>query len=363
MLCSTTAIVKNRIYTKPSVALALMVFCSQIAPVLLAQNPAPDPSSQLTPAQLPAHVRDVLKLVHGDVSEGVMIAYIKNSGKVYSLGAPEILYLREQGVSDQVLTAMLNQRQTGADTSAHAAPQATPTAQPAALANVSSPQYAVAATQSPPNYVEAAPVYAQPAPLYVYPATYGYYDYWPSYAGYWGYPWLSCSFGYWGGHYYGGGHHGGYYHGDHRGGYYAGGHHPGVSYSGGGNNRGYSGGNRGPGHYGGGMPVGSSGVGRPGSFSGGSRSGGYGYSGGGPSFGSGGGGRSSGFSGGGRSGGFSGGGRWGWRRTPLNRQSCSTESGHTVSDGPDPSLTLLPRAFLRSYCSRALLGFDTQHLP
>jgi hypothetical protein len=215
-------------------ALAVIVLCSQTAPVLLAQNSspalasaeaaAPASASETRTVQLSSGVPEILKLRRGNVGNDVIIAFIMNSGQMYHLSASEILYLREQGVSDQVLTAMLSAGQNVAATSAQLAMQAAPqpAAQPATTgltadwAN-SNPQPAPAAPQFAPAYDAAAPVYAQPSPVYVYPApSYGFYDAWPYY---WGYPSLSLGFGFGGGYYYGG-HHGGGYHG---GGYHGGG--------------------------------------------------------------------------------------------------------------------------------------------
>ena len=160
---------------------------------------------------------------HRTLSDEAITAFISNSGKTYHLSVSEILYLREQGVSDQVLTAMLSAGQNVAAISAQAAPQ--PVAQPAPTGLTSdwansNPQPAPAAPQYAPAYHAAAPVYAQPAPVYAYPApSYGYYDSWPYY---WGYPALSLGFGF-GGGYYGGYHGGGYYGGGYHGGSYHGG--------------------------------------------------------------------------------------------------------------------------------------------
>jgi hypothetical protein len=230
---------KIRILCKPRMALAVMVLCSQTAPVLLAQNSSPAPASaeaaapasasetrsvQLSSVQLSSGVPEILKLGRGHVGDEVIIAFIMNSGRMYHLSASEILYLREQGVSDQVLTAMLSAGQNAAATSAQPAAQAVPqpAPQPAPTAPTSdwansSPPPAPAATQFAPAYDAAAPVYAQPSPVYAYPAPYyGYYDYWPYYLGY---PALSFGFGFGGGHY--GGYHGGGYRGG--GGYHGGG--------------------------------------------------------------------------------------------------------------------------------------------
>jgi hypothetical protein len=227
---------KSRICSKSLMVLAVMMLWG--GPVLVAQNATPAPSSEVAPVQLSADVWDVLRLAHGKVGDPAIIAYIKNSGKVYSLGASEILYLREQGLSDEVVMAMLNQRRnvaanvpaTAPQPILQAPPQPAPTVQPVAPAESSQqPQYAAAA-QPQTTYVQAAPVYSQPAPVYVYPQTYPYYySSWPYYGSYWGYPGISLSFG-WGG-YYGG--HGGYYGGHYGGGYHGGGSH-GGGYSGGG---------------------------------------------------------------------------------------------------------------------------------
>ena len=218
---------KNRIACTPRLALAVMVLCSQIAPILLAQDStpvpgsaeaaAPAPASETRPVQLSAGVPDVLKLGRAHVSDEAITAFISNSGRTYHLSVSEILYLREQGMSDQVLTAMLSAGQNVAAAAAHVAPQPTPQPAPtgptADWAN-SSPQPAPAAPQYAPTYDAVAPVYAQPSPVYAYPApSYGYYDSWPYY---WGYPSVSFGFGfgrgYYGG-YHGGGYQGGGYHG------------------------------------------------------------------------------------------------------------------------------------------------------
>ena len=238
-------------------ALVVVVLCSQTAPVLLAQtsNPAPASAKAAAPAsasdtrtvQLSSGVPEILKLGNAHVGDEVIVAFIVNSGKAYHLSASEILYLREQGVSDQVLTAMLSAGQNVAATAAQAAPQPTPTGLTSDWAN-SNPQPAPAAPQFAPAYEAAAPVYAQPAPVYAYPApSYGYYNSWPYY---WGYPSLSLGFGFGGGYYYGGYRGGGYYGGGYHGGYYGGGYHGGGYYGGGGNHGGggYRGGGGG-GHH------------------------------------------------------------------------------------------------------------------
>src|ERR1035438_3158683 len=100
---------KSRILCKPRMAFAVIVLCSQTAPVLLAQNSSPAPASAEAAApasasvtrtvQLSSGVPEILKLRRGNVGDDVIIAFIMNSGQMYHLSASEILYLREQGVS------------------------------------------------------------------------------------------------------------------------------------------------------------------------------------------------------------------------------------------------------------------------
>jgi len=206
--------VKSQILSKPMMAFVVMMLCGQIAPILVAQNSAPAPAktgvgvtasaSDTRTVELSSSVSDILKLSRAQVSDETITAFIKNSGKTYHLSASEILYLREQGVSDPVVTVMLDKRTNVAATVAQAEPQPV-SEQPAAPTYNASPQPATA-------YVAAAPTYVQPSTVYVYPpASYGYYDAWPYRGGYWGYPALSFSFGFGGGYYHGGYHGGGHY--------------------------------------------------------------------------------------------------------------------------------------------------------
>jgi hypothetical protein len=225
---------KSRIPCKPIMALAVTVLCNQVAPVLLAQNSglatpgdgalAPASASEIQPVQLSPGVQEVMKLARAHVGDETITAFIGNSGTTYHLSVSDILYLRAQGVSDLVLTAMLNSQQKLAAASVQPAPQPAPAGPVATSAN-NNPQPAPAATQYAPTYDAAASVYAQPSTTYVYPApAYSYYDSGPYY---WGYPGLSLGFGF-GGGYYVGYRWGGYYGGSYRGGYYGGGYHGGY---------------------------------------------------------------------------------------------------------------------------------------
>jgi hypothetical protein len=201
---------KIPIHSTPMLVLST-ILSAGISPFLLAQNSQPAPSSDSALVHLSPDVADVLKLAHSQVGDATIIAFIRNSGKVYSMGASDLIYLRDQGVSDQVLTVMLNQQNNAPATATQAAP---PVAVPS-----NSTQYVAVGAQPAASYTDAAPVYAQPSTAYVYPTTYSYPYYYPYYGSYWGYPSVYFGFGYWGGHYgscyggYHGGHYGGGYHG------------------------------------------------------------------------------------------------------------------------------------------------------
>ena len=156
------------------------------------------------PMQLSYGVSQIIQLSKANVSEGTIVNYVQNSGNAYGLDANQIVYLKQQGVSDNVINAMLNQPRP-----------------------VATPNYSTASS-APATAVVAQPsVTYVPAPVstvYVIPdtQTYNYYAYGyrPYYGGYYypcyrpvyySYPGVSLSFGFGGGYYHGGwgGYHGG----------------------------------------------------------------------------------------------------------------------------------------------------------
>jgi hypothetical protein len=171
-------------------------------------------SSQLTP-----QLEEIVKLTKARVPDVVTLAYIQSSPTPYSLDAQDILRLNEQGVSSQVVTAMMQH----GDELRRAAAEAGNQAQTVATAPTSQSPAPVATTPAP-TVVESAPVAAAPAstvsvtyfgsrPYSYYPsyACYGpglgyyypaYYSYAPRYYGYCG-PRVSfgVGFGYRGGYY------------------------------------------------------------------------------------------------------------------------------------------------------------------
>jgi hypothetical protein len=153
---------------------------------------------QAAPVQLSYGVAQIVQLAQAKVSDSTILTFVQNSGNSYGLDANQIIYLRQNGVSDAVVSAMLNQPKNVA--SNQTAPQ------PSSIQNATVVQPASTYVQSTP----ASSVYVIPdTQTYYYDSYYQpyYYPYYGSYYG-WGYPAVSLSFGFggrWGGGYHGGG--------------------------------------------------------------------------------------------------------------------------------------------------------------
>ena len=182
----------------------------------LAQDSATANSTINVAPQLSYGVPQVLQLSQAKVSDGIIVNYIQNSGTIYALDANQIVYLKQQGVSDTVLNAMMDQRSriTGSTE---------PTTTTASSTAVDQTPVATAPPATSVTYVQTVPasnVYIIPDSQTVrydnwyygsYP--YGCYTYPVAY-----YPAVSVSFGIggrWGGGWHGG-YHGGFHHGWHR---------------------------------------------------------------------------------------------------------------------------------------------------
>ena len=221
---------KTKISPRALRAIAAIMALALSARIVAAQDstttatkPAVNATSTAAPAipnqaapQLSFGVPDVLKLSNAKISEDTIVTYIQSSGRSYGgLGASEIVYLHEQGVSDRVVTTMLDQRKKLTEAAAQTTQQAS--AAPATTqANANTDQY-------PQAYVPPTVTYVQPEPVstvYVIPNSPSYmdYGYYPSY-GYYGYGYPAVSFGFGFGGYRGGVVRGG---GFHRGGFHGG---------------------------------------------------------------------------------------------------------------------------------------------
>jgi len=115
-----------------------------------AQNSAPAVQPPLSYG-----VPQILQLAQANVGEDAIIAYIHSTGNSYGLNADQIIYLKQQGISENIIIAMLNQPR----------PAATP-----------APEASTA--PAPPAYAQPAPAYVQSAPsptVYVVPNSQPYY--------------------------------------------------------------------------------------------------------------------------------------------------------------------------------------------
>jgi hypothetical protein len=176
---------------------------TQIAPTPAAPtSQAPDQSvtspgttaptaSQTAPVHLAYGVEDVLKLSRAKISEDIILNYVQNSGTIYNLSSQDIVYLRNEGVSDNTLKAMLDNRKR-VEAASQASLAAAAAAQAAAPATVA-PNSADNGT-APTTYVDASttsggviPYGPVEAAYYGAYRPYGYYD--PGYPYYYGYGW------------------------------------------------------------------------------------------------------------------------------------------------------------------------------
>jgi hypothetical protein len=203
-----TDVMKKLSFTKWVIMAGVAIFVATAQ----AQNNANVNSTPEAAPALATSVSGVLQLSQAKVSDSTILSFIQNSSTGYPMAASQIVYLKQQGVSDAVLNAMINH--PGSATTYTSAPVTTDNA------SVSTPNATVAPTITTYETVPSSSVYVVPDTQ-----TY-YYD-----GGYYGYPYpyyyapvgVSIGFGWHGG--WGGGWHGGYGGGWHGGGGHGGWHH------------------------------------------------------------------------------------------------------------------------------------------
>lgn len=186
-------------------------------------------SSAGAPVKLPYGVEDVLKLSRAQIGENIILNYVQSSGTIYNLAPKDIVYLHDQGVSDKVINAMLDQRkrvEMAAQATSPGGPAAgyAPTVGAAPTVPDASTVPAAPSVEQSATYAEApltppaSSVYVIPYPAagYAYGSYYYPYSYYgPSYYGWYG-PSVVVGLGF-GGHrgFFGG--HGGFHGGFHGG--------------------------------------------------------------------------------------------------------------------------------------------------
>jgi hypothetical protein len=150
-------------YSKTTVAFA--VVCITIAVAFWNARSAFG-SDAAPPANLSPALQEVVKLAQAHLGDDVITAYIRNSGASYALSADDIVYLKGQGVSQNVISVLL-QRGSGGAPGAAAGMAPPPPSQPEApapsAATTVTPPTAPPPSAEPPEVGSAAPTTA-PAP-------------------------------------------------------------------------------------------------------------------------------------------------------------------------------------------------------
>jgi hypothetical protein len=193
-----------------AVAMATINVFGQAAPTPMYSDtaPPPAPAAVVTAPALSSAASQVLQLSQAKISDGTIITYVQNSGTVYGLDASQIVYLKQQGVSENVINAMLNQRTALAATAMPPSPPdnsapAAPVAPPAPSTDVAQP------TTPAPSVVVVPDTQTYYYNNWAYPYYYPYYGYYgPTVYWGWGGGWRGGYYGGWRGGY-GGGFHGG----------------------------------------------------------------------------------------------------------------------------------------------------------
>lgn len=150
-----------------------------------AQAPTPAAESNAPPAAIrySPGMTDILKMVDGKVDAEVIKAYIKNSAVAYDLSVPEIIALKDRGVRDDIVAALLQRgaearAARGIGAQATAPPSPGPPA-PYAPAPGYNDGYDYGAGVVSPDYGYGYPYYA-----YGYPYNYWWWDYPVVYGGF-----------------------------------------------------------------------------------------------------------------------------------------------------------------------------------
>ncbi len=68
--------------------------------------------AQTTPSTISPNLQEVIKLTKAHMTDDVILAYIHNSAIAYNLSADDVLYLNGQGVSQPVISALLQSKAT-----------------------------------------------------------------------------------------------------------------------------------------------------------------------------------------------------------------------------------------------------------
>jgi hypothetical protein len=87
--------------------------------------------AQTTPANLSPDLQEIVKFAQAHMTDDVIQAYIKNSGKTYKLSGDDMIYLSSQGVSQAVISALLQTKGAAPAPAQSFAPSPAPAPTPA----------------------------------------------------------------------------------------------------------------------------------------------------------------------------------------------------------------------------------------
>ena len=211
------------------IVVSAMLTIATVPTSLLAQDtPATDAAKkEALNLKIASPIEEVVELSKSGVGDAVVVSYIQSSERTYNVGAQDIISLRNQGVSPEVTTALIQRgaAQRQAATDAAQQPKAAPTETVAAAPTYQAqPTTTVVAAPATVTYYEPVRPASTVSETYIGYPRYSYYAtpyYYPSYGCYprsgyvsyganYCYPRTSFAVGVgFGG--YGGGHYGGHY--------------------------------------------------------------------------------------------------------------------------------------------------------
>lgn len=114
-------------------------------------------SAQSAPADLSPDVQEVLTLSRQHMDDSVITNYIMSTGKAYKLSADDIIYLNSQGVSQGVITVLLQTANNGSAPNAAPAAAASPTATTSTATTPAPDTNAASSPEPPPLDSSTAP--------------------------------------------------------------------------------------------------------------------------------------------------------------------------------------------------------------
>jgi len=162
-----------------SVLLLLVQTYAQPAPEPATALPAAEQKSNPVPASISPGAAEVIRLAQSGVGEDVIKAYVENSASAFDLSADHILYLRDLGISSDLITEMLNRDKVVRNQSPAAA---TPAAAPPAAEAPAAPEPTVPVEA--PLTPQATEVSSPPAQVNYFYSDLSPYGTWVDLAGY-----------------------------------------------------------------------------------------------------------------------------------------------------------------------------------